>query len=184
MDPLLELLVEQGVITAEQDVRAGWFYRSDQISFARVGVPAIWFKSGIDFIGREPGWGEARQAEWIENDYHQPSDEVRESWVLDGLAEEMFRVLKPGARYACSEYLLTPHFDWNDEEHVTLHKSFLPTLAATQSMYSLSDSCSTPNAISFMSRTISTGVPLNTRPSRITISMASSPFGGHASCRS
>ena len=50
-------------------------------------------------------------------------------------AEEMFRVLKPGARYACSEYLLTPHFDWDNEEHVRLHKSYLPTLAATQSMY-------------------------------------------------
>jgi Zn-dependent M28 family amino/carboxypeptidase len=76
------------VITPEQDLRAGWFYRSDQISFARVGVPAIWFKSGVDFVGREPGWGEARYAEWIANDYHQPSDEVRDSWVLDGLAED------------------------------------------------------------------------------------------------
>jgi sterol 24-C-methyltransferase len=54
---------------------------------------------------------------------------------LDAHAAEMYRVLKPGARYACSEYLLTPHFDWDNEEHVTLHKTFLPTLAATQSMY-------------------------------------------------
>jgi sterol 24-C-methyltransferase len=54
---------------------------------------------------------------------------------LDAHAEEMYRVLKPRARYACSEYLLTPYFDWDDEEHVALHKSFLPTLAATQSMY-------------------------------------------------
>jgi len=54
---------------------------------------------------------------------------------LDDHAKEMFRVLKPGARYSCSEYLLTPYFDWNNEDHVTLHKSYLPTLAATQSMY-------------------------------------------------
>ncbi len=54
---------------------------------------------------------------------------------LDAHAREMFRVLKPGARYACSEYLLTPHFDWDDPEHVALHKLFLPTLAATHSMY-------------------------------------------------
>ena len=54
---------------------------------------------------------------------------------LDAHAREMYRVLKPGARYACSEYLLTPYFDWNNEEHVSLHKKFLPTLAATQSMY-------------------------------------------------
>jgi sterol 24-C-methyltransferase len=54
---------------------------------------------------------------------------------LDDHAREMYRVLKPGARYACSEYLLTPHFDWSNHEHVALHRSFLPTLAATQSMY-------------------------------------------------
>lgn len=54
---------------------------------------------------------------------------------LDAHAAEMYRVLKPGARYACSEYLLTPYFDWNNEEHAALHRLFLPTLAATQSMY-------------------------------------------------
>jgi sterol 24-C-methyltransferase len=54
---------------------------------------------------------------------------------LDAHAAEMFRVLKPGGRYACSEYLLTPFFDWDNEEHVALHRLFLPTLAATQSMY-------------------------------------------------
>ena len=54
---------------------------------------------------------------------------------LDAHSKEMFRVLKPGARYSCSEYLLTPHFDWNNPEHVALQQSYLPTLAATQSMY-------------------------------------------------
>jgi len=54
---------------------------------------------------------------------------------LDAHAREMYRVLKPGARYSCSEYLLTPHFDWTNQEHVALHKLYLPTLAATQSMY-------------------------------------------------
>jgi sterol 24-C-methyltransferase len=44
-------------------------------------------------------------------------------------------VLKPGARFSCSEYLLTPHFDWTNARHVELHKLFLPTLAATQSNY-------------------------------------------------
>lgn len=54
---------------------------------------------------------------------------------LDDHAKEMYRVLKPGGRYSCSEYLLTPDFDWNNEEHAALHKLFLPTLAATHSMY-------------------------------------------------
>jgi sterol 24-C-methyltransferase len=54
---------------------------------------------------------------------------------LDSCAQEMYRVLKPGSRYACSEYLLSPYFDWSNEEHASLHKKYLPTLAATQSMY-------------------------------------------------
>ena len=54
---------------------------------------------------------------------------------LDSCAQEMFRVLKPGSRYACSEYLLSPYFDWTNEEHANLHKKYLPTLADTQSMY-------------------------------------------------
>ena len=54
---------------------------------------------------------------------------------LEDHAREMYRVLRPGSRYACSEYLLTPFFDWDNEEHASLHRLFLPTLAATQSMY-------------------------------------------------
>ena len=75
-------------IRGEQDVKAGWFYRSDQISFARAGVPAIWFKSGIDFIGREPGWGEQQYADWIQYKYHSPGDEVEADWNLEGLTED------------------------------------------------------------------------------------------------
>ncbi|PWB77755.1 MAG: peptidase M28 [Holophagae bacterium] len=90
LDELLAALAaDQGrVLVEEPDVRAGWFYRSDQISFARAGVPAIWFKSGTDFIGRPAGWGEAQYAGWIERRYHQPSDEVDPSWNLDGLVQD------------------------------------------------------------------------------------------------
>ena len=67
---------------------------------------------------------------------------------LDGCAKEMYRVLKPGTRYACSEYLLSPYFDWNNEEHVALHKKYLPTLAATQSMYP-ADVCAALERVGF-----------------------------------
>jgi Zn-dependent M28 family amino/carboxypeptidase len=68
--------------------RAGWYYRSDQFSFARIGVPSIWFKSGTDFVDRPEGWGEARYAKWIETRYHRPSDEVDDDWNYDGLVED------------------------------------------------------------------------------------------------
>lgn len=54
---------------------------------------------------------------------------------LDAIAAEMFRVLKPGGRYSCGEYLFTPDFDKNNTEHMELHKAYMSTLAATQSNY-------------------------------------------------
>ena len=51
-------------------------------------MPAIWFKSGTDFIGRPEGWGEQQHAEWIEHNYHRPSDQVEDFWILDGLVED------------------------------------------------------------------------------------------------
>jgi Zn-dependent M28 family amino/carboxypeptidase len=90
LDDLLEIAAhyQDRIVSPEVDVRPGWFYRSDQISFARAGVPAIWFKSGTDHVGRPPGWGAQQQAYWIENHYHQPNDEIGEDWQFDGLRED------------------------------------------------------------------------------------------------
>ncbi len=88
-DTLIDLAAEQGrYVTEEKTLRAGWYYRSDQFSFARIGVPAIWFKSGTDYIGRTEDWGEVQQARWIERNYHRPNDEVDESWDYSGLVED------------------------------------------------------------------------------------------------
>ena len=100
-------------IRGEQDVKAGWFYRSDQISFARVGVPAIWFKSGVDFIGREPGWGEKQYADWIQYKYHSPGDEVADDWNLEGLTEDAQLIFRLAAAVADSD--ITPTWYAGDE---------------------------------------------------------------------
>jgi Zn-dependent M28 family amino/carboxypeptidase len=90
-------------VAAERTVRAGWFYRSDQFSFARIGVPAIWFKSGTDFIGRPEGWGDETYAAWIDQNYHRPSDEVRDDWNYNGLVEDARLAFQLGLAVACSE---------------------------------------------------------------------------------
>ena len=54
---------------------------------------------------------------------------------LQHAASELFRVLKPGGIYSCSEYVITQDFDFKNPEHRNLHKLFLPTLAATKSNY-------------------------------------------------
>jgi Zn-dependent M28 family amino/carboxypeptidase len=97
----------------EQDVKAGWFYRSDQISFARAGVPAIWFKSGVDFIGQEPGWGDKQYADWIQYKYHTPGDEVADAWNLDGLTEDAQLAFRLAA--AVAQAGVTPTWYQGDE---------------------------------------------------------------------
>jgi Zn-dependent M28 family amino/carboxypeptidase len=94
-------------VTAERDVRAGWYYRSDQFSLARIGVPSIWFRSGTEFIERPAGWGEERFTEWIGRHYHQPSDEVSADWNLEGLVEDARLAFYLGAAVADTDWLPT-----------------------------------------------------------------------------
>lgn len=66
----------------------GAFYRSDHFEFARVGVPALSLDGGIEFVGRPEGWGKARIEEYEDKHYHQPSDQLDESWNFDGMIED------------------------------------------------------------------------------------------------
>jgi Zn-dependent M28 family amino/carboxypeptidase len=66
----------------------GFFYRSDQFSFAKVGVPAIHPEPGIDFVGRPPGWGKEQAQEYELHRYHQPSDQFDPKWTYDGMIED------------------------------------------------------------------------------------------------
>ena len=67
----------------------GLFYRSDQLSFARGGIPVVALEPGHDFIGRPAGWG-LRLTETFEAErYHQPQDELTDDWNLDGAVEDL-----------------------------------------------------------------------------------------------
>jgi len=70
------------------DVR-GSFYRSDHFPFARAGVPALSFKSGLDFVDRPQDWGKEQEDEYNTHRYHQPSDEYSPSFRYDGMAQQV-----------------------------------------------------------------------------------------------
>ena len=70
-------------------VDRGFFYRSDQFNFAKAGVPAAYFSSGQDFIGRPEGWGKENRTKWEGTHYHQPSDELTDAWDLSGALEDV-----------------------------------------------------------------------------------------------
>lgn len=80
------IAAEQGrVVKPDQFSDRGYFYRSDQFSFAKIGVPAMYLDSGTDFVDRAPEWGREQQDHYTDVNYHQPSDEYDDSWNFDGM---------------------------------------------------------------------------------------------------
>lgn len=75
-------------VTPDQFPDRGHFYRSDQFSFAQIGVPAVFLGTGTDFIGKPEGWGRQQIEVYEEHHYHQPSDELQPDWQLDGMVED------------------------------------------------------------------------------------------------
>ena len=74
-------------LTPDAHPEQGYYYRSDQFSLAKQGVPAFSIKSGSQFPGRPEGWGEEKVAEYRRLHYHQPSDEFRVDWDFTGVAD-------------------------------------------------------------------------------------------------
>lgn len=60
----------------------GFFFRSDQFSFARAGIPALWISAGEDFAS-----GRNHLREFFTGAYHTPADEFDPSWELEALRQ-------------------------------------------------------------------------------------------------
>ena len=76
------------VLKPDQFPDRGYYYRSDQFSFAKIGVPALFFAAGTDVIGRPAGWGRTQLEEWELKKYHQPADKLDGSWDFDGMIQD------------------------------------------------------------------------------------------------
>ena len=78
----------------------GMFYRSDHFEFLRAGVPALYMKAGDDYAEHPAGYGQQRVNEYIDKDYHKPSDDVKPGWDLGGAAEDLGVLQDVGWRLA------------------------------------------------------------------------------------
>lgn len=66
---------------------AGFYYRSDHFSLARVGIPAFSIDQGDLFEGHDAAWGRAQNEDFNAHHYHQPSDEYHADWDFRGNAK-------------------------------------------------------------------------------------------------
>ncbi len=90
----LEGLLEQAaakqdrIVVDEPFPDKGYYYRSDQFNLAKIGVPALYFKSGNTLRGKPEGHGKQLEDAWRAERYHQPADEIFEAWDFGGMIED------------------------------------------------------------------------------------------------
>ncbi len=111
LDAVVEMFAgEQGrTVKPDQFPDRGFFYRSDQFNFAKVGVPAIYLDTGTEFVDRPEGWGKEQIEAWEAVHYHQPSDELVDDWDFDGMIEDAILGFEMGLHLAEQDQLPT----WN-----------------------------------------------------------------------
>ena len=95
----LAALQERRVVP-DQFPDKGFFYRSDQFSLARIGVPAAYLEGGTEVRGKPEGWGKQQQEAFEAAHYHQASDQLRPEWDFTGAVEDAQLVFYLGVKVA------------------------------------------------------------------------------------
>ncbi|MGE5741080.1 MAG: M28 family peptidase, partial [Candidatus Aminicenantes bacterium RBG_16_66_30] len=70
--------------TAERNGELGFFFRSDQISFARAGIPGVWLSQGVVSRGPDKGLIQRKFDDYRATKYHKVTDEMQPDWDLRG----------------------------------------------------------------------------------------------------
>lgn len=73
---------------ASLDETGGMYFASDQIEFAKIGIPAVFPWSGFDYPGKPTGYGEKVWEEYSAKRYHKVADEVMPDWDMSGAVED------------------------------------------------------------------------------------------------
>ncbi len=99
----------------------GSYYRSDHLSFARMGVPSAYLDAGTDLLGRPSGWGRKQHQAWEDAHYHQPTDDLRPDWNFEGAVEDAQLLFLLGVKVANAPH--APAWRPGDEFEAARHKS-------------------------------------------------------------
>ena len=87
-------------ITADEEPEKGFFYRSDQLNFARAGVPVLFARGGFDKLDGGKVAGKAAYDDFTANRYHKTRDKYDANWDLAGVVEDVQALYAVGKRLA------------------------------------------------------------------------------------
>lgn len=102
-----ETLAEAARLQGRTFVRAsldngGLYFASDQIEFAKAGIPAVFPFSGSNYVGKPKDYGDKLWEAYGDKDYHKVSDEFKPDWDFSGAAEDARWLLIAGYNVAQS----------------------------------------------------------------------------------
>ena len=98
---------QERAVVPDQFPDRGYYYRSDQFSLAKIGVPGVYLHAGIHVRGKPDGWGKEKREEWVQTKYHQTSDEYSDEWDLRGAVEDVRLLFYAGLQAADAKSLPT-----------------------------------------------------------------------------
>jgi Zn-dependent M28 family amino/carboxypeptidase len=76
-------------VSAEPTPQAGYYFRSDQFSFAKMGVPMLYGRGGEDLVNGGPAAGRAASEDYRANRYHGVDDEYNPAWDWAGALSDV-----------------------------------------------------------------------------------------------
>jgi len=86
-------------IVPDDEAEKGYYFRSDHFNFARIGVPALYLKTGSDFIGKGKEYGDRLKVTYTQKYYHQPSDEFDSTRMnFEGGVEDLKLLFQVGKK--------------------------------------------------------------------------------------
>jgi Zn-dependent M28 family amino/carboxypeptidase len=104
LDPYLARAAAQLGLTVspEPTPEAGYYFRSDQFSFAKQGVPMLYGRGGEDLVAGGPAAGRAASEDYRAHRYHQVSDEFDPAWDWAGALNDVGIYYRVGRALAMS----------------------------------------------------------------------------------
>ena len=95
-----EALLQGRSVTPEPIPEQGLYYRSDDFSFAKAGVPPLYAMGGFDDSARGPVWGRAQFDDYMMHRYRQPGDQYSADWDVRGALDDLMLYHEVGNRVA------------------------------------------------------------------------------------
>jgi len=88
------------VVVGDEEPEKGMFYRSDQLNFARKGVPVLFARGGFDKLDGGQDAGRKAYDEFTHAHYHKPADRYDAAWDWSGVVEDVGALYAVGRRLA------------------------------------------------------------------------------------